>query len=165
MACSFKTMITLFVAVLFCFVGVITAQSSDLCPPEKLTFSEWEDWQQITRKPVKSAAHGNDWVRIFVNKLARNIYLKAGSLYPECAAIVKPIYAGPEGLHVKKLTIMVKMAAGFDENNGNWWYASSDPSGTRVVPKVRRSECIACHEQAVDTDYLFSEDVLEALKE
>jgi cytochrome P460 len=158
-------MFPLFVAVLFSFVGVITAQSSDLCPPEKLTFSEWEDWQQITRKPVKSAAQGNNWVGIFVNELALSVYLNAGPLYPECAAIVKPIYADPDGQLVKKLTIMAKMPAGFDDQNGNWWYASSEPSGTRVIPKVQRSECIACHEQAVDTDYLFSEDVLEAIKE
>jgi hypothetical protein len=60
---------------------------------------------------------------------------------------------------------MVKMPVGFDDPNGNWLYASSDPSGTQIVRKVRRSECIACHEQAADTDYLFSEDVNEAAKE
>jgi hypothetical protein len=160
-----KSVSWLWVAALLCVFGFSAANSSSMCAPEKLTFEGWEEWQQVTRKPVRSAGHSDNWVGIFVNQLASGVYLNAGPSYPESAAIVKPIYTGPDGATVKKLTIMVKMAAGFDDPNGNWWYASSDPSGTRIVRKVRRSECIECHEQAADTDYLFSEDVNEAAKE
>ena len=165
MAFSFKTVFSLLAAVLLGVLSVDTAHSSGLCRPEEMTFAGWENWQQITHKPVKSAGHNNNWVGIFVNEFASDFYLDAGPLYPECAAIVKPIYTGPDGQSVKKLTIMVKMPDGFDDENGNWWYAASDPSGIRIVPKLRHWECIACHEQAADTDYLFSEDVLEAAKE
>lgn len=135
-----------------------SAYASSGCDENEITFEGWRDWQQITHKPVKSVGHSNNWVGIFVNELANDIYRNAGAPYPECAKIVKAIYDDADGQSVKKLTIMVKMSDGFDTQNGNWWYATSDPSGTRVV---RRTDCIDCHEQAAETDYLFSEGVLK----
>lgn len=165
MAYSVKSTLPLLASALLGVPSLANSNSANLCGPENLTFEGWGKWKQITHKPVRSAGHSNNWVGIFVNDIARETYLSAGTLYPDCAAIVKPIYRGADGQTVRKLTMMVKMPAGFDTENGNWWYGSSDPSGIKVVQKVRRSECIACHEQAADTDYLFSEDVLEAAKE
>ncbi len=158
----FKPIIKPVTVTLFGVIGVGTAFASSDCDEKLLTFEDWRDWQQITQKPVKSVGHSNNWVGIFVNELANETYRNAGALYPVCAKIVKPIYDDADGKSVRKLTIMVKMPDGFDAQNGNWWYATSDPSGSRVVPKRRRADCISCHEQAAKTDYLFSEDVLEA---
>ena len=164
MAQRFKSIVLSLSSVLAFSVSSLTAaQASATCPPEKLSFEGWENWDQITREPVKSVGHSDNWVGIFVNPLARETYLQAGTPYQECAAIIKPVYSGPDEATVTKLTIMVKMPAGFDSENGDWWYASADPTGTKIVPKLSRRACIACHEQAKETDYLFSNEVLEAV--
>ena len=153
-------------ALVFSAISAQPGLSAGSCSDEgELSFEGWKNWLQVTQKPVMSIAHGNNWVRIFVDALARDTYLSAGAPYPECAKIVKPIYYDAEGQLVRKLTIMVNMPAGYDPENGDWWYATSDPSGTKIEPKIRRAACIVCHEQAAETDYLFSKDVLEAAKE
>jgi hypothetical protein len=95
-----------------------------------------------------SAGHGNNWVGIFVDDLAKPTYLSAGATYPECARIVKPIYHDTEGTAVRKLTIMVKMRAEYDPNDGNWWYAHASPRGTNIGRRGRLGGCIPCHKQA-----------------
>jgi len=133
--------------------------------PSRLTFKDWRDWWQVTSKPVVSAAHNNNWVGIFVDKLAKDTYLNASAPYPVCAKIVKPIYNDAEGKSVRKLTIMVKMPPGYDPENGNWWYASYDKTGQQIFKHGKLNDCIQCHKQAVATDYLFSEEVLKSVHE
>lgn len=129
------------------------------------TFESWQEWAQITSKPVISQAHSNNWVGIYVDELARDTYLSAGAPYRECAKIVKPIYGDAEGNFVRKLTIMVKMPLGYDPENGDWWYASYDATGTKVREQGRLNGCIPCHKQAAKTDYMFSKEVLDATKD
>ncbi len=130
-----------------------------------MTFEGWREWASVTSQPVKSLGHSNNWVGIFVDELAKDTYLGAGAPFPVCAKIVKPIYRDAEGKTVRKLTIMVKMRPGYDPDNGDWWYAHADPSGTPFGRHGRLHACIFCHKQAVETDYLFSKEVLEAAKE
>lgn len=130
-----------------------------------MTFENWMDWRKVTPKPVKSKGHSYNWVGVYVDELAEDIYISAGAPYPECARIVKPIYNDTEGKSVRKLTIMVKMAPGYDPQNGDWWYASYDATGTKVIEQGRLDGCIPCHKQASKTDYLFSKDVLYGPKE
>jgi hypothetical protein len=131
----------------------------------KLTFEGWQNWRQVTAKPVQSAGHSNNWVGIYVDALALKTYLSAGAPYPPCARIVKPIYEDSSGATVRKLTVMVKMPPGYDPENGDWWYANTDPVGTQIYLQGRLQGCIPCHKQAAETDYLFSKEVLEATKE
>jgi hypothetical protein len=132
---------------------------------KRLSFSNWQEWTPILNKPVRSVGHNDNWVGIFVDDLAKATYLAAGAPYPECARIVKPIYRDAKGTSVRKLTIMVKMPAGYDTENGDWWYAKADPSGSRIGRHGRLDDCISCHKQAAETDYLFSRDVMNAKKE
>lgn len=146
-------------------ISALHADSPPRCDDQEVSFEAWTDWPQVTQQPVMSAGHSNNWVGIFANPLAQQIYLDQGTSYPVCAAIVKPAYTDAEGQTIKQLTMMMKMPEGFDPENGDWWYAISGPSGTNPVPQLRRSVCISCHEQAAETDYLFSGDVMEALSE
>jgi len=131
-----------------------------------INFEGWEKWTPITPNPVISSGHGNMWVKIYVNKIAEATYLSADAPYPECSKIVKPLYSDAEGKSIDKLTIMVKMASGYDSANGDWWYALYDGPGTKVRKQGRLySGCIICHKQAAESDYLFSEDVLKAAEE
>ncbi len=130
-----------------------------------MTFEGWREWAQVTPKPVISKGHSNNWVDIYVDELAKDTYLSAGAPYPICAKIVKPIYNDAEGKSVRKLTIMVKMSPGYDPENGDWWYASYDATGNKAREQGRLHGCIPCHKQAVETDYLFSKDVLNATNE
>jgi len=130
-----------------------------------MTFEAWKEWTQVTPKPVISKGHSGNWVGIYVDELARDTYLRAGTPFPECAKIVKPIYNDAEGQSVRKLTIMVKMPPGYDPENGDWWYASYDATGTKATEQGRLHGCIFCHKQASETDYVFAKDVLDAAKE
>jgi hypothetical protein len=144
------------------YAGPTVARCDD---DSEMTFEGWREWTQITPKPVVSGGHSNNWVGIFVDELAEETYLSAGAPYPECAKIVKPIYNDSEGKSVRKLTVMVKMPAGYDPENGDWWYASYDATGTSVRKQGRLGDCISCHKQAVETDYLFSNEVLKSSEE
>jgi hypothetical protein len=142
------------------------ASNASACGEEKqIDFSDWRQWRSVTPEPVRSKAHSNNWVGIYVDKLAEKTYLSASSPYPTCARIVKPIYSDESGSRVRKLTIMMKMAPGFDPANANWWYGVYDASGIEVREQGKIRDCIICHKQAVDTDYLFSTEVMHTVKE
>ncbi len=87
--------------------------------------------------------------------MATDTYLSATGPYEECAKIIKPEYADSSAEVVRKLTIMVKMPAGYDPDHADWWYAVADPDGT-VERKGRLYGCIKCHRQVKETDYTFS---------
>lgn len=140
--------------------------SSTFCEDEEwMSFDGWENWQAITEIPVMSYAHGENWVGIFVNNEARDTYQKAGVQFPECAAVVKAIYTDADGAAVLRLTMMVKMPEGYDPEHGDWWYGDSESTGTVIGKGGRREECISCHEAAIETDYVFSDDVIETVRE
>ena len=153
-------------------VGVIgnlqadTVSDSDYCGDETaMTFPGWREWTGVTTKPIISAAHNNNWVGVYVDELAKDTYLAASSPYPICAKVIKPIYNDAYGASVRKLTIMVKMHSGYDPENADWWYGDYDAFGTTVRKHGKLAECITCHKQAAETDYLFSREVVTAAKE
>ena len=130
----------------------------------EITFEDWQDWTRITPEPKPSPGHSGAWVGIYTNDLATKTYLNASSPYRTCAAIVKPVYSDATGNKVFRMTIMVKMQAGYDPENGDWWYGKADKTGTRIRSSGKIRECIACHKQAAETDYLFSKDVMNDLR-
>ena len=132
---------------------------------EWMTFEGWENWRAITEKPVISYAHGENWVGIYANDIAAQTYRDAGPSYEECAAIVKALYTDIDGSAVRKLTIMVKMPAGYDPDNGDWWYGDSESTGSGILSGGRREDCMSCHEVARETDYVFPDDVMETVRE
>ncbi len=131
----------------------------------ELTFEDWESWTQINTDALPSEGHGNKWVDIYVDNLAEPTYRSAGSPYGQCAVILKAAYFSADRNLMAGLTAMVKMPAGYDPLNGDWWYGSFDKSGVTTKEEGKLEECIACHQGAVETDYLFSREVLEASAE
>ncbi len=146
-------------------LGAEPDSATQSCNDEIMTFEDWKQWTSVTPEPVRSKAHSNNWVGIYVNKLAESTYLSASSLYQVCAKIVKPIYNDSRGTNIKKLTIMVKMPPGYDPENANWWYGIYDASGIDMWDEGKLPDCIICHKQAAETDYLFSREVINAGKE
>jgi hypothetical protein len=78
---------------------------------------------------------------------------------------VKPIYTDESGAEIRKLTVMMKMAPGYDPENSDWWYGVYDRSGTKIREEGKLPDCILCHQQALETDYLFSNEVTQTGKE
>lgn len=163
------TFLTRSLAGLFLFVAATMqaawAQDIDCSDEEWLNAEGWENWVAITPRPVVSYAHGENWVGIYANDLAAETYKARGGPYAVCAAIVKPIFEGMDGGAVKRLTIMVKMPPGYDPDHGDWWYGDSESTGTVIGKGGRREECISCHVVAEETDYVFSDDVMETIRE
>jgi len=113
-------------------------------------------------EPYFSTAHGQEWVNIYVDDLAKGSDLASAGQYTECAKIVKVHFTGASGTEVRWLMLMVKMPVGFDPDNGDWWYGYYDASvGTSVIEQGIIVNCIHCHEQASGTDYIFSKEVIE----
>ena len=94
--------------------GAELDSTTQSCSDTIMTFEGWKNWTSVTPKPVRSKAHSNNWVGIYVNKLAETTYLSASSPYQVCAKVVKPIYTDSSGTNIRKLTIMVKMSPGYD---------------------------------------------------
>jgi len=69
--------------------------------------------------------------------------------------IAKPEFRDESANSVRKLTLMVKMPAGYDPDHADWWYGVADAGG-----KLKRSGkiygCISCHRRVEETDYTFS---------
>ena len=151
-------------ASIVCAVGLLMAlarSNAASCGSEDaMTFENWRDRTEVTDGFVISEGHSNSWVRIYVDDLAKDIYLAGSAPYPECAQIIKSAYHDADGSSFRGLTVMVKMPTGYDPENADWWYGKYDESGTQMKKQGKLRDCIACHKQASDTDYLFSREVL-----
>lgn len=154
-------------AFLVATAGAATAADLDFCHDEEwMTFEDYPQWTKITDEPVISYAHGENWIDIYANELAAQPYVDLASAYPECAAVVKAIHMGEGDPAIRKLTVMVKMPAGYDPEHGDWYYGSFESTGTVAVDETGRVEfCMSCHEVATETDYLFSDSVMETIRE
>ena len=130
-----------------------------------MSFKGWLEWEAITDRPVISYAHGENWVGIYVNNIGAETYKAAAAPFPVCSTIVKAIYTDIEGSAVQKLTAMVKMPPGYDPEHGDWWYGDTDSTGTVILNGGPREDCRSCHEVATETDYAFSDDVMETVRE
>jgi len=58
------------------------------------------------------------------------------------------------------VTLMAKMAAGYDSTLGDWWFGVTDPQGVPLSdangPQVGRlTDCHSCHIPRATDDYLF----------
>ena len=97
--------------------------------------------------------------------MAKKAYIDTTNLFPVGSIIVKPLYPDPKRSYTAKLTIMLKMEKGYDNKNGDWWYGVYDESGMNASFQGKIKSCIKCHAKAKKTDYLFSKEVLQNMKE
>lgn len=141
-------------------VGAQRFANPDCGPDVDMTFEDWRSWNRVNPTALLSKGHGDIYVDIYVDDLAKDKYLTASSPYPECSRIVKAQYTDETATKVDELTIMVKMPEGYDPEHNDWWYARYDPTGTEAIISGKMvTECRTCHEQASKTDYLFSKEV------
>lgn len=76
--------------------------------------------------------------------------------------------------HLGKITVMFKREAGYDDENGNWFYVrylpdgsvdlDDDGMGIKLAGRIAKgmdTGCIACHLAAPGDDFLFSADHIQ----
>lgn len=130
----------------------------------QFTFPDWKSLHKLNTKALKSDSH-RAWIDIYVNTLAKEPYVEKLNLFPVGSIVVKPIYPDSNRSETSKLTIMVKMEEGYDTDNADWWYGVYDESGMDGWHQGKIKSCIKCHAHGKETDYLFSESVMESINE
>jgi len=127
-------------------------------------FPHWKNLHKLNTEALVSDSH-SAWFDIYINALAKKAYIEQWSLLPVGSIVVKPLYPDQERSETAKLTIMLKMEKGYDSENGDWWYGVYDETGMEGWYQGKIKSCIKCHAQAKETDYMFSESVMESIND
>jgi hypothetical protein len=130
----------------------------------QFTFPHWKNLHKLNTKALESNAH-RAWFDIYVNTLAKKAYVKKSSLFPMGSIVLKPHYPDEERSETARLTIMIKMEKGYDSENGDWWYGVYDETGMEGRHQGKIQSCIKCHTRVKETDYMFSESMMESINE
>jgi hypothetical protein len=130
----------------------------------QFTFPHWKSLHKLNTETLKSDSH-RAWFDIYINALAKKAYIQKWSLFPVGSIVVKALYPDQERSETSKLTIMIKMEKGYDTDNGDWWYGVYDETGMDGWYQGKIKSCIQCHAYGKETDYMFSESVMESINE
>ena len=137
-----------------------TATSQPPCVTDSTpTFTDYATWTKVNPHPVQ----GHEvYVNIYVNDLAKDIYLSAsGKTFPVCAMIVKAHLSSQDSDVVTALTVMMKMPAGYDPDHNDWYWGMYDSTGKLAEMSGKVQACIMCHQPAASADYVFSQKVMQ----
>ncbi len=152
--------ISLFITVV---IAIVISCRPTSTGEDVMVFPQWRQHYKLTPEIIQSDAH-NAYIEIYLNDKAKDAYINVEPRFKEGSQVFKPLYADPQGKHIARLVIMVKMYEGYDSDNGDWWYGVYDPSGTKMWYEGRIPECIDCHAMAKETDYLFARSVMKKIK-
>lgn len=158
-----KTPYLLLIILCFVFVSCGVQPAKESSAIHERSFEDWESNIKINKEIFESDAH-NAYVDMYVNKLAKEPYEKRLSVYPVGSEVYKPLFSDAEKSYLARVVIMIKMEKGYDSQNGDWWYGVTDPSGKELWHQGRIQHCIDCHALAKETDYMFSESVMEEIE-
>ncbi len=122
--------------------------------PAAADFSGWASWVKLGTERHFSKGHGKSWVDVYAEQAHVDMYNAKGALYPVGARIAKAQYASKDATELLRVTVMAKMAPGYDAEYGDWYYALLDPSGSKTH-EGKMKKCINCHDQVDDQDYIF----------
>ncbi|MHC4819417.1 MAG: cytochrome P460 family protein [Planctomycetota bacterium] len=86
----------------------------------------------------------------YVNKIGQDSWKKGSGGYPAGSSVAKEGWKDDQRAMV---FFMEKRAAGFDADNGDWWYATVDGKG-KILNAGKVQSCIDCHANA-SNDYVF----------
>ena len=106
-------------------------------------------WGKANAKRFKSKPH-KLMITNYVNKIGQDSWKKGSGGYPAGSSVAKEGWKDDQRAMV---FFMEKRAAGFDADNGDWWYATIDGKG-KIVNAGKVQSCIDCHVNA-SNDYVF----------
>jgi len=129
-------------------------------PYEDLSFEDWQDLPKLNAHRLESTSH-KAYIDIHINKLGIKAYVEQLDEFPVGTQIIKPLFSTKTSKKIHKLAIMVKKEKGFDTEHGDWWYGVYDAKGKEAWHQGKIHSCIKCHETVKETDYLFSEKVMD----
>ncbi len=128
------------------------------CPADSIPdFADFLNWSKVNPKPIQGHEMA---VNIYVNDQAKSTYLSGSGVFPECAKIVKTHLADKESESITAITVMVKMASGYDPEHNDWWWGMYDKDGKVAEMSGKVQVCIECHQPVAAADYVFSQAVL-----
>ena len=111
---------------------------------------------------VPPAAHNQ--VQIWYSTNIQEL-VAAGSIgpWPQGTVSIKRVDKAPADGVTDEIVVMVKMAAGYDDINGNWYYEVRDATGTTLstdpaMAAGKNAMCIGCH-ASTGKDYLAGLDL------
>ena len=145
-------------------VFVLDLSASHTDQKNQFTFPHWKNLHKLNTEALLSDSH-RAWFDIYINALAKKAYIEQWSLLPVGSIVVKPLYSDSDRTETSKLTIMIKMEKGYDRDNGDWWYGVYDETGMEGWYQGKIKSCIKCHTHGKETDYMFSESVMESISE
>lgn len=142
---------------------VLLLFSTVLFATEHFTFSEWPQQIKLNKERLESEGH-NAFVDIYVNKIAEATYKTRGKLFPVGSISYKPLFYDATKKVPSMLVVMKKMPKGYDPKNQDWWYGVYDVAGKKGYYQGRINSCIKCHAQVAETDYLFTQTVMDKIE-
>lgn len=120
--------------------------------------------QAAAKARKRAGPHAMTTLRVFMNDSAAGAFLDSAKRYPARAVIIKEkrgLYdAGKNKFRDHPETVlgvagMIKRAAGYDPEHGDWEYFNSNEASEITQGKI--ASCIECHRRAANSDYVFGD--------
>jgi hypothetical protein len=100
--------------------------------------------------------HHNKYITVYVNEVGRTAMMEQENpSFPEGSVIVKEKLPDKSSQTPELLTVMIKRAKGFNNENGDWEFMVTDGSGTKVEAQGKLEKCQACHQAKGQKDFVF----------
>lgn len=107
------------------------------------------------RRMEEENPHRDKFVTVYVNAAGRRAMLEEKEpRFPAGTLIVKEKLPARDSAEPELLTAMLKHAAGYDPEGGDWEYLVLDGRGRQVRARGKLESCRACHQTYPDTDFV-----------
>lgn len=110
--------------------------------------------EEIAINPHEPSHPTTAFCNVYVNARAKETMISGEGTYPEGSLVIKSKLENARDKTPILYTVMEKMAAGYDEKNGNWKYIVVDGASFRQMAAGRIDSCIACHVDYAATDFI-----------
>jgi len=103
-----------------------------------------------------SNPHHDKYITVYVNEVGRAAMMEQETpSFPEGSVIVKEKLPNKSSQTPELLTVMIKRAKGFNNENGDWEFMVTDGSGTKVEAQGKLEKCQGCHQAKGQKDFVF----------
>ena len=121
----------------------------------------YASFEKMNAQPFVTSQHqGNPMVNVYANAVAADTYrilapTSTTTHFPAGSMLVKEMLDAKGGPPV--LTVMYKLAPGYDTKHGDWWRGRLSVDGSPTSPELvgRVGFCIGCHDAASATDHAY----------